>query len=114
MILLLLALTTVGSKQFTESVILGEIARQTLRQAGVEATHRRELGGTRVLWDALIKGEIDLYPEYTGTLAHELLQGATLESKGLADSGRDGGPQEKDEELGRGGSGCGSRWVRHQ
>jgi osmoprotectant transport system permease protein len=83
-ILLLLALTTVGSKQFTESVILGEIARQTLQQAGVEATHRRELGGTRVLWDALVKGNIDLYPEYTGTLELELLHGETLEAKGLA------------------------------
>ena len=89
MILLLLALTTsVGSKQFTESVILGEIARQTLQQAGIPATHRRELGGTRVLWDALVKGDIDLYPEYTGTLALELLKGEdiekALEARGLA------------------------------
>jgi osmoprotectant transport system permease protein len=39
----------VGSKQFTESVILAEIATQTLRAAGVRAEHRHELGGTRVL-----------------------------------------------------------------
>ncbi|HEX4386764.1 MAG TPA: glycine betaine ABC transporter substrate-binding protein [Myxococcales bacterium] len=83
MILLLLALTTVGSKQFTESVILGEIARQTLQEAGIDAAHRRELGGTRVLWDALLKGDIDLYPEYTGTLNLELLHGEKLEAKGL-------------------------------
>jgi osmoprotectant transport system permease protein len=87
-ILLLLALTSVGSKQFTESVILGEIARQTLQQAGIPAIHRRELGGTRVLWDALVKGDIDLYPEYTGTLALELLKGEeidkALEARGLA------------------------------
>jgi len=77
MIALLLALTVqVGSKQFTESVILAEIAVQTLRAAGVEATHRRELGGTRVLWEALRSGQIDLYPEYTGTIAEELLGGA--------------------------------------
>lgn len=77
----------VGSKQFTESVLLGEVARQTLEQAGIPATHRRELGGTRVLWDALIKGDIDLYPEYTGTLSLELLHGEdaakALESRGL-------------------------------
>jgi len=66
----------VGSKQFTESVILAEIAVQTLRAAGVEAEHRRELGGTRVLWEALRARQIHLYPEYTGTISEELLAGA--------------------------------------
>ncbi len=76
----LLALT-VGSKQFTESVILGELAVQVLRGAGVAAEHRRELGGTRVLWQALLAGQIDVYPEYTGTIAEELVPGpADLES----------------------------------
>ncbi len=74
MILLLLAIV-VGSKQFTESVLLGEIATQALRASGLDASHRRELGGTRVLWEALRAGEIDLYPEYTGTLSEELLPG---------------------------------------
>ncbi|MBI2969641.1 MAG: ABC transporter permease subunit, partial [Gammaproteobacteria bacterium] len=64
---------TVGSKKFTESVILGEIAVQLLRANGITAEHRRELGGTRVLWNALLGGEIDVYPEYTGTLMEELL-----------------------------------------
>jgi osmoprotectant transport system permease protein len=73
-ILILLALA-VGSKQFTESVILGEIATQTLRASGLAASHRRELGGTRVLWEALRAGQIDVYPEYTGTISEELLPG---------------------------------------
>ena len=64
----------IGSKQFTESVILGEIARLAARDAGVQAVHERELGGTRILWKALQQGDIDAYPEYTGTLNHELLQ----------------------------------------
>ena len=64
----------IGSKQFTESVILGEIARLAARDAGVQAVHQRELGGTRILWKALQQGDIDAYPEYTGTLTHELLQ----------------------------------------
>ncbi len=64
----------IGSKQFTESVILGEIARLAARDAGVQAVHERELGGTRILWKALQQGDIDAYPEYTGTLTHELLQ----------------------------------------
>ena len=64
----------IGSKQFTESVILGELARETAREAGVEAVHQRELGGTTILWTALLHGDIDVYPEYTGTLTHELLK----------------------------------------
>ncbi len=77
MIAVLLAIAVqVGSKQFTESVILAEIAVQTLRAAGVEAEHRRELGGTRVLWEALRARQIHLYPEYTGTISEELLAGA--------------------------------------
>ncbi|HEX3035231.1 MAG TPA: glycine betaine ABC transporter substrate-binding protein, partial [Thermodesulfobacteriota bacterium] len=63
----------VGSKTFTESVILGEIVSQLAGQEGVEVKHLRELGGTRVLWSALLKGEIDIYPEYTGTIIQEIL-----------------------------------------
>ena len=69
------AQTRVGSKAFTESVILGEIAIQLLESRGVEATHRRQLGGTQVLWKALLAGEIDAYPEYTGTLRQEIFAG---------------------------------------
>lgn len=63
----------VGSKNFTEAVVLGEIAAGAGRQAGVEVEHRRQLGGTRILWRALEQGSIDAYAEYTGTLADELL-----------------------------------------
>ena len=63
----------VGSKKFTESVILGETLRLTIAAAGHDATHRAEFGGSRVLFNALEVGEIDVYPEYTGTLMHELL-----------------------------------------
>ena len=64
----------IGSKQFTESVILGEVARVSAGEAGVAAVHKRELGGTSILWAALQHGDIDVYPEYTGTLTHELLK----------------------------------------
>lgn len=63
----------VGSKKFTESVILGEMTRILAQAAGYPASHRRELGGTRVLWSALLANEIDVYPEYTGTLLQEIL-----------------------------------------
>ncbi len=63
----------VGSKAFTESIVLGELAAQLAASAGAPAVHRRALGGTRVLWEALRRGEIDVYPDYTGTLAREIL-----------------------------------------
>jgi osmoprotectant transport system permease protein len=66
----------VGSKAFTESVILGEIATQSVRAAGLEAEHRSGFGGTRLVWDALLRGAIDVYPEYTGTLIQEILSSA--------------------------------------
>jgi osmoprotectant transport system permease protein len=74
----------IGSKAFTESVLLGEVARLRARAVGCEARHRRELGGTRILWEALRRGEIDAYPEYTGTLTHELLDDIVPDA-GVAD-----------------------------
>ncbi len=63
---------TIASKKFTESVILGETAAQMMQSDNLEIRHRRELGGTRVLWNALLQGNIDVYPEYTGTLKNEI------------------------------------------
>jgi len=68
----------VGSKKFTESVILGDVVTQLARSTGARAEHRRELGGTQVLWQALRRGDIDVYPEYTGTLRQELFAGRAL------------------------------------
>jgi osmoprotectant transport system permease protein len=70
----------VGSKVFTESVILGEIAGGLIRDAGAKPVHRRELGGTQVLFHALLSDELDVYPEYTGTISGEILSG-----KGIRD-----------------------------
>ena len=63
----------VGSKRFTESYILAEIAVQAARAAGAEAQHRPGLGNTAILHQALVHGAIDAYPEYTGTIAREIL-----------------------------------------
>ncbi len=63
----------VASKAFTESVILAEIVTQLERSAGVATEHRAGLGGTRLVWDALLSGSVDVYPEYTGTLLDEIL-----------------------------------------
>jgi osmoprotectant transport system permease protein len=72
------ATVRVGSKKFTESVLLGELAAQLAEAAGARVERRSELGGTRVLWEALQRGDVDLYPEYTGTLAREVLAGQPI------------------------------------
>ena len=56
----------VGSKNFTESVVLGELIRAMAVSAGARAEHRQALGGTRLVFNALVSGEIDIYAEYTG------------------------------------------------
>lgn len=74
----------IGSKAFTESVIAGELLTQLAQDGGTAARHRRELGGTRVVWSALTRGEVDAYVEYTGTLREEILAGRA-EDAALAD-----------------------------
>ncbi len=74
-----------GSKKFTENVILGEIAAQLIRAQNVKAIHIRELGGTRILWNALLKGDIDIYPDYTGTIIEEILADENVTNNNLKD-----------------------------
>nr|MDQ3070707.1 amino acid ABC transporter permease [Acidobacteriota bacterium] len=69
----------IGSKVFTESVVLGEMLTQAARASGAAAEHRREVGGTRVVFEALKRGDIDAYVEYTGTLSQELVPGVADE-----------------------------------
>ena len=57
----------IGSKNFSEQVLLAEIAAQGLETRGVRVDRRLNLGGTFVCHRALTSGELDLYPEYTGT-----------------------------------------------
>src|SRR5205814_1216707 len=79
----------------TESYILGEIIRQTAQGAGeASAAHQQGLGNTAIVLNALTSGNIDVYPEYTGTIAKEILKldavpslaelNTALASKGLA------------------------------
>jgi osmoprotectant transport system permease protein len=65
---------TVGSKKFTESYVLGEIAKQRLADAEFAVNQHEGMGGTIILWQALSSAQIDLYPEYTGTIAEEILK----------------------------------------
>jgi osmoprotectant transport system substrate-binding protein len=66
---------TVGSKNFTEQILLGEIVAQQLeRRLGGTIERKLDLGGTLLAQQALINGEIDLYPEYTGTALTAVLK----------------------------------------
>jgi osmoprotectant transport system permease protein len=76
----------IGSKSFTESVVLGEVLSHLVRNTGARIEHRAELGGTQILWQALQTGEIDAYVDYTGTIREEILadairQGTKIESE---------------------------------
>ena len=83
----------VGSKRFVESYVLAEMVTQLVRQQGVAAQHDQGLGGTAVVFRALEDGSIDVYPEYTGTIAETVVKSgasdlpalrAALAPRGLA------------------------------
>jgi osmoprotectant transport system permease protein len=68
----------VASKVFTESVILGEVAKLAIaEETGEPVTHRRELGGSRFVHDAAVQGDVGVFPDYDGTL---LFQTYTLQN----------------------------------
>ena len=67
------AVLRVGSKRFTESYVLGEVLTQTAARHG-KAEHRQGLGNTAIVLAALRSGDIDVYPEYLGTIGLEILK----------------------------------------
>ncbi len=71
----------IGSKSFTESYLLAEIAAQVIERTGEAPVERRlGLGGTGITFRAVLHGSIDLYPEYTGTLSRAILKDPSIES----------------------------------
>ena len=58
---------TIASKTFTEQFILGEMYAQLLEDAGYKVERKLNLGGTPVAHQAMLDGQVDIYPEYTGT-----------------------------------------------
>lgn len=65
----------VGSKNFTEQLILGEIAAQQIeRKLHVKVARKLNLGGTLLAHEAILHGDIDVYPEYTGTASSVVLK----------------------------------------
>ena len=59
---------TIGSKNFTENIIMAEIMAQTVEaNTSLKVERKLNLGGTLICWEGLKKGELDMYPDYTGT-----------------------------------------------
>jgi osmoprotectant transport system permease protein len=71
----------IGGKIFTESYVLGEMAAQTIEASSkVPVTRKLGMGSTGILFEALKSGAIDVYPDYTGTLAEAILKRPELRS----------------------------------
>ena len=70
----------IGSKRFTESYVLAEVLARQALGSGTAVTVSAGLGNTAIVAAALQNGTIDLYPEYTGTIARELLQRPDIDS----------------------------------
>jgi osmoprotectant transport system substrate-binding protein len=68
----------VGSKNFTESLVIAEIYAQALEAAGLHVERRLNLGSTQILLAAMSRGDVDLYPEYTGTALIDVLHLAPI------------------------------------
>ena len=63
---------TVGTKNFTEQYILGELYARTLRKAGFKVNLKSDIGSSEIIDKALTAGSLDMYPEYTGVLLSEI------------------------------------------
>lgn len=64
----------IGSKDFTEAILVAELYAQVLERAGFTVERKFNLGATPIAHEALLKGDIDLYPEYTSTGLQEVLK----------------------------------------
>jgi osmoprotectant transport system permease protein len=64
----------IGSKRFTESYVLAEVVARELDRDGHSWAHLPGMGGTIILWQALLTGGIDIYPDYTGTISETILE----------------------------------------
>ena len=70
----------VGAKHFNEGYILSEIISQLLERNGFEVERKFNLGGTLICYTALKNNEIDIYPEYSGTISEEILKQPALKN----------------------------------
>src|ERR1700682_4076516 len=75
----------VGSKNFTESVILGELVAQKLESSGCKVDRRLNLGGSLVCDAAIASGSLDTYVEYSGTALTAILHRPVIKDRAAVD-----------------------------
>ena len=94
---------TVGSKDFTENILLGEMFAQALENKGANVDDKINLGGTSVNRKALTSGDIDVYPEYNGTgwTVHLGNEDPSQDPQELYDVTAEAGPAEEQHQVGR-------------
>src|SRR5918992_4126018 len=63
---------TLGTKNFTEQFVLGQLYKQALEAKGFEVVLKNNIGASEIVDRALVGGRIDMYPEYTGVIVSEL------------------------------------------
>jgi len=81
----------IGSKNFTEAILVAEMYALALENAGIRVERKFNLGATPVAHTGLVNGEIDLYPEYTSTGLLEVLKQAPIaDAKGILEAVRKG------------------------
>jgi osmoprotectant transport system substrate-binding protein len=73
----------IGSKNFAEELLLGEMYARLLEHAGLAVERKLNLGGTNIAMASIMRGEIDIYPEYTGTALLTQLKHAPLHDRAL-------------------------------
>jgi osmoprotectant transport system substrate-binding protein len=87
---------TVGSKNFTEQLVLGEIYAQGLEAAGYDVTTDLNLGDEFIAFKAVEDGEIDAYPEYTSTILTSIFEVPPEDVPGDAEQAREDAQSELD------------------
>src|SRR4051794_2246869 len=88
---------TIGTKNFTEQFILGELYKQALEASGFKVSLKSDIGSSEIVDRALTAGSLDMYPEYIGVALSELA-GRTARPSSRADAyrraqGVGGGPR---------------------
>ena len=71
----------IASKADTETTILAHIVADLVREAGLPVTLKERFGGSPVVWGALRIGDLDVYPEYTGTITKQLLANKNIQGE---------------------------------
>jgi osmoprotectant transport system substrate-binding protein len=75
---------TIGTKNFTEQYVLGQLYKQALEAKGFKVVYKENIGSSELIDTALKSGKINFYPEYTGVIVADLAKQSAPKSAGAA------------------------------